>query len=267
MMKWKFIKFGVCMLFLSITSFPVFAQTTDQYQREQFIRKGDTLNYRILYPNNFSEAKEYPVMLFLHGAGERGNDNNAQLINGGDLFLEKSKEFPAIVIFPQAPKDDYWAKISVDRDTMPLEFVFQNKQEPTKSLDLVMKLLDSITVKKFVNKNRIYVGGLSMGGMGTFELLYRKPEMFAAAIAICGAADPSISENYQKGLPIWIFHGEQDDVVQAKYSKAMAREINSNGGNAKLSLYPEANHNSWDPAFEEPYLLPLLFSHSLKEEK
>ena len=189
------------------------------------------------------------------------------MINGGSLFLEKSEEFPAIVIFPQAPKDDcYWAKISVDRDTLPLEFIFQNKQEPTSSLKMVMELMDSIAAEKYVDKDRIYLGGLSWGGMGTFELLYRKPEMFAAAFAICGAADTSISENYRKGFPIWIFHGEKDDVVHPKYSKAMAREINSNGGNAKLSLYPDANHNSWDSAFAEPYLLPWLFSHK-KEVK
>lgn len=260
MKKSNSIKIKICLWVLAMVNFPVFAQTAEDFQREQFISQGDTLKYRILYPKGFSEAKEYPVMLFLHGAGERGNDNESQLLNGGQLFLEKSEEFPAIVIFPQAPKEDYWAKISVDRDTLPLEFKFQNKQEPTKSLDLVMKLMDSITAEKFVKKDQIYVGGLSMGGMGTFELLYRKPEMFAAAIAICGAADPSISENYRKGLPIWIFHGELDDVVQPKYSKAMAREINTNGGNAKLSLYPEANHNSWDTAFAEPYLLPWLFS-------
>ena len=129
-----------------------------------------------------------------------------------------------------------------------------------------MKLMDSITSKKFVNKNKIYVAGLSMGGMGTYEILSRKPNMFAAAIAICGAADSSIVKKYQPNLDIWIFHGLKDDIVNPKYAMTMARVINSYGGNAKLSLYPNDNHNSWDSALAEPNLLPWLFSKSKKQK-
>jgi len=122
--------------------------------------------------------------------------------------------------------------------------------------------MDSFTSQNFVDINKIYVGGLSMGAMGTFELLARRPQMFAAAFAICGGANPEIIKEYPQNLNIWIFHGEKDNVVGSEFSKLMAREINSAGGNAKLSLYPDVNHNSWDPAFAEPYLLPWLFSHS-----
>lgn len=244
-----------------IIPFSVEAQTREDYKKERFIQNSDTLNYRILFPKDFSEDQKYPVILFLHGAGERGSDNEAQLTHGGKLFLEQQKAFPAIVIFPQAPKEDFWAKIEVDREATPIEFNFKNTTEPTNSLKMVMALMDTIVNENFADKNRIYVGGLSMGGMGTYELLYRKPEMFAAAIAICGGADPEIAKHYPVGFNIWIFHGEKDEVVSPEYSKTMAREINSNGGNAKLSLYPEADHNSWDAAFEEPYLLPWLFNN------
>lgn len=246
-----------------------FAQEDSDYKKEQFVSGTDTLNYRILFPKDFSETQKYPVVLVLHGAGERGDDNKSQLVHGGDLFLKDSvrEQFPAIVIFPQAPKDDYWAKVEVNRDIKPFVFDFKNKAESTPSLKLVMELMEEMKQKSFVDDDRLYVGGLSMGGMGTFEIIFKKPELFAAAFAICGGANTEIAAEYPENFDIWIFHGEQDDVVLPKYSKAMARTINHHGGNAKLSLYPEDNHNSWDSAFAEPYLLKWLFSHSQNQTK
>ncbi|APG60247.1 prolyl oligopeptidase family serine peptidase [Christiangramia salexigens] len=249
-------------LCFAICSVSIFAQDRSDFKREQFISEMDTLNYRILYPENFSKEKQYPVLLFLHGAGERGNDNEAQLTHGSNLFLEKEtrESYPAIIVFPQAPKEDYWAKVEVKRDTVPFQFDFQNELAPTRSLSMVMKLMDSLVAKDHVNNERVYVGGLSMGGMGTYEIIYKRPEMFAAAFAICGGGNPEIASDYPKGFPIWIFHGEKDDVVPPNLSKEMARSINHYGGNAKLSLYPKDNHNSWDSAFAEPFLLSWLFS-------
>ncbi|WP_339647722.1 prolyl oligopeptidase family serine peptidase [uncultured Salegentibacter sp.] len=257
---------AVFLIIFLIVPFSVEAQENEAFKKELFIKNSDTLNYRILFPKDFSEEREYPVVLFLHGAGERGSDNEAQLTHGSKLFLEKQEEFPAIVIFPQAPKEDYWAKVEVNRDSVPLQFNFMNKETATKSLQLVMELMDKMASKDYVNKDQIYVGGLSMGGMGTFEIIYKKPEMFAAAFAICGGANPEIAKEYPEGFNIWLFHGKKDDVVLPKYSEAMARSINHYGGNAKLSLYPDDNHNSWDSAFAEPNLLPWLFSHSLENE-
>ena len=255
--------FAVLGIFLMLTS-TLSAQSKEDFKREHFISEGDTLNYRILVPKDFSKSEKYPLVLVLHGAGERGDNNEAQLVHGSNVFLneENRDNYPAIVIFPQAPKDDYWAKVEVRRDTMPYTFDFKNKDKPTKSMDMVMKMMDSVTSEKFVDKNRVYVGGLSMGGMGTYEILYKKPDMFAAAFAICGGADPEIAADYAKGLNIWIFHGEKDDIVPPRLSKMMAREINHHGGNAKLSLYPDDNHNSWDSAFSEPYFLEWLFKNS-----
>jgi len=263
-LKYLLITIGSILLLLPLT---LDAQTKEDFKREYFILEGDTLNYRILYPKDFSEEKEYPVVLVLHGAGERGDNNEAQLVHGSDLFLKEKnrEEFPAIVIFPQAPQDDYWAKVKVNRDTIPFQFDFKNKEESTKSLKMVMKLMDSMVEKDFVIKEKVYVGGLSMGGMGTYEILYKKPEMFAAAFAICGGANTEIAEAYPKGFNIWIFHGEKDDIVPPGFSKSMARAINHHGGNAKLSLYPHDNHNSWDSAFSEPYLLAWLFSQKRSE--
>jgi len=163
-LKYLLITIGSILLLLPLT---LDAQTKEDFKREHFILEGDTLNYRILYPKNFSEEKEYPVVLVLHGAGERGDNNEAQLVHGSDLFLKEKnrEEFPAIVIFPQAPQDDYWAKVKVNRDTIPFQFDFKNKEESTKSLKMVMKLMDSMVEKDFVIKEKVYVGGLSMGGI------------------------------------------------------------------------------------------------------
>lgn len=238
-----------------------------EFEYKIFTKGEDSLNYRILYPKDFSAEKNYPLVLFLHGAGERGSDNESQLVHGADLFLkeENRQNFPAVVIFPQCPKDDYWANVDIDRSDFPLEFDFQYEKGPTEAMKMVMGLLDSISGKSFIDQNRVYLGGLSMGGMGTFELLARKPETFAAAIAICGAADPETAENYREGLPIRIFHGLQDNVVPPKFSKKMAAAINENDGDASLRLYKDANHNSWDSAFQECDLLEWLFSYSLKK--
>ena len=250
------------LLIVLMLPFSILAQSKEDFKREHFVKDGDTLKYRILFPKDFSEDKKYPVLLFLHGAGGRGDDNESQLIHGSELFLKNQEKFPAIVIFPQAPKEDYWAKVEVNRDTVPFRFIFKNEEESTKSLKLVMGLMENLLTKDFVNKDRVYVGGLSMGGMGTYEIIYKRPEMFTAAFVICGGADPIIAKAYPKGFNIWIFQGEKDDVVPPEYSKAMARAINTNGGNAKLSLYPNDNHNSWDSAFAEPELLPWLFDQT-----
>lgn len=260
-MRLQYLVIALLYTFLMIP-FSAGAQSLEEYKRKTFVQNKDTLNYRILYPKDFDKDKKYPLVLFLHGAGERGNDNASQLTHGGYLFLKEEvrKNFPAIVIFPQAPEEDYWARVDVDREVKPFEFNFKKEEGPTTSLQLVMALLNSVTAEEYVDRERIYVGGLSMGAMGTYELIYRKPEMFAAAFAICGGADPAIVKKYPKGFNIWIFHGEKDDIVSPEFAKTMAREINSAGGNAKLSLYPNDNHNSWDSALAEPYLLSWLFS-------
>lgn len=240
-------------------------KTADEvFLKKTHIVNTDTLNYRMLLPKDFSENKMYPVVLFLHGAGERGDDNKKQLANGSDLFLNETTRdsFPAIVLFPQCPENDYWAKLEADRSTTPITFNYKYKETPTKAMALVMDLMDDMLEKPFVKSNQIYVMGLSMGGMGTFEILYRKPEMFAAAIPICGGGNPESVVSYAKSIPLWAFHGAKDDVVDPNLSLEMVSAILKNGGFPKFTLYDFANHNSWDPAFAEPELLTWLFSKS-----
>lgn len=262
-MRFKFynIPFLVTTLFL-LGSLGLLAQHQDAYAHEYFVSGKDTLNYRVLMPENLESPNQYPVVLFLHGAGERGNDNAKQLAHGSELFYKTKDSFPAIVIFPQCPSEDYWANVKVDRDTQPLSLSFPSDGAPTKSMDLVMQLLDELLAKPYVDKNQIYVGGLSMGGMGTFELLSRRPELFAAAFAICGGGNPEMTAIYAKTVPMWIFHGANDDVVDPQQSVDMVAGILKYGGKPNFSLFAKDNHNSWDSAFAEPQLISWLFSNS-----
>ena len=255
----KHISTIVFILYISIS----FSQNEKCYDSKLFISQLDTLKYRIMMPKKFDASKQYPIVLFLHGAGERGNDNKAQLIHGSSLFASKKnrKNFPAIVVFPQCPTDSYWANVNIDRSSYPLKIEFPENTTPTKPLKLVMELMDDLASKPYVNKNQIYVGGMSMGGMGTFEILARKPKMFAAAIAICGAGNPNLSKEYAESTPLWVFHGAKDNVVNPQESLKMVSGILKYGGFPHFTLYAKDTHNSWDSAFAEPELLSWLFSN------
>jgi len=237
------------------------AQDKTLFTKEQFINGGDTLQYRMLLPENFDPAKEYPVLFFLHGAGERGSDNEAQLIHGSKLFLkpEVRKNFPAIVIFPQCPKNDFWANVKFGDGKSNERFGFQKGGKPGKAMALLMGLLGKFKSEKFTDNARFYVGGLSMGAMGTFELLRRKPKAFASAFAICGGDHVENVKKYKK-IPLWVFHGGKDTTVPIEKSEIVVNELKRLNGNVKFSIYPEAGHNSWDSAFAEPEFLSWLFS-------
>lgn len=255
----QYLKF---LIFIGIVAgYSHLAAQENSFSKEHYVKNDDTLNYRMMLPKDFSENKTYPLVFFFHGAGERGSDNEKQLTHGSKLFIETSETFPAIVIFPQCPREDYWANAKVDRSTKPISLTFPKDLPPTKSMKLAMELLDETIAKNYVKKDQVYVGGLSMGGMGTFEILYRKPDVFAAAFAICGAGNPESTEAYATKVPMWIFHGANDDVVDPQFSVDMVSGILKNGGKPNFTLFGKDNHNSWDSAFAEPELLPWLFSN------
>lgn len=238
-------------------------EDSNLYQKESLEYAEGELPYRILYPEGFKKNKKYPVILFLHGAGERGNDNQKQLTHGSDLFLEtpNRKKYPAIVIFPQCPTDSYWSNVKIEPDqTGKRVFKFGTNEAPTEAMKGILALVDELQKTKYVDKKRIYLGGLSMGGMGTFELLRRKPEVFAAAFAICGG-DNIANVKYYQDVPLWIFHGEDDPIVPASFSVDIVEQLKKLGSKPRFKLYPGVDHNSWDSAFQEPDLLSWLFRH------
>ncbi|HYE56152.1 MAG TPA: PHB depolymerase family esterase, partial [Chitinophagaceae bacterium] len=226
---------------------------------------GDTLRYRLMLPLNYDAKKKYPVVLFLHGAGERGNNNEAQLIHGARLFADSAnrKKYPAIVIFPQCPYTDFWARIRPIKpmtDSTPNVIEYPAEGTIGKPLGLVSQLIDSFAAARSVDPKRIYVGGLSMGGMGSFEILWRKPGFFAAAFPICGGGNVTTATKYGKDFPIWVFHGAKDNVVDVNDSRKMVTALKAAGARIKYTEYPEVKHDSWTNAFAEPDLLPWLFS-------
>ena len=121
-------------------------------------------------------------------------------------------------------------------------------------------MLDDLLAKPYTNKKQVYVMGLSMGGLGTFEILNRKPTTFAAAVPICGGGNPETTTSYATNTALWVFHGAKDDVVSPQLSIGMVSGILNAGGHPNFTLYSNDNHNSWDSAFAEPQLLPWLFS-------
>ncbi|GAB5526158.1 MAG: dienelactone hydrolase family protein [Roseivirga sp.] len=242
------------------------AQDKSAFEKREHSYQQGTLPYRVLYPENFDKSKQYPLVYFLHGAGERGTDNEKQLVHGSKLFLDSQnrKGYPAIVVFPQCPPDDYWANVSreVNPQTGKRDFIFAKKGKPTGAMKGALSLIDSLVKLSYVDKSRVYISGLSMGGMGTFELVSRRPDTFAAAMPICGGDNPKSAGKYAKKVPFWVFHGAKDDVVPPKFSEQMVAALKVKEGTVKLSLYPNANHNSWDSAFAEPEFLSWLFSQS-----
>ena len=232
------------------------------YAYQQFYESGDTLHYRMLVPPDFDPSKKYPLLVFLHGAGERGNDNEAQLIHGSALFADSIREYPAVVVFPQCSADDFWPVVEVEQTETGRVFSFPERAEMNPGLRLVNHLVDSLIALPEIDKSRVYIAGLSMGAMGTYELVAKKPDTFAAAVAICGGGNENSAAKYARTTPFWILHGEEDEVVSVKHSRKMHRAISDEGGNPKLTIYPGINHNSWDPAFAEPQLLQWIFSHN-----
>jgi predicted peptidase len=236
------------------------------YQRKEFVTKeGNILPYRILWPDNYDKTKKYPVVLFLHGAGERGNNNNLQLVHGAKLFLADSnrKNFPAIVIFPQCPAESFWAVLDADRTTQPVKMKFDYTKPGNWPLQAAVDLVKKISNEEGVDKSRVYITGLSMGGMATFETVYRNPGMFAAALPICGGGDTAKYNSAATKTAFWVFHGDADASVNVELSRNMVAKLKSLGVSCRYSEYPGVNHNSWDNAFKEPDFLSWMFLKQL----
>jgi len=228
---------------------------------------GQELNYRILYPENYDASKKYPVLLFLHGAGELGSDNEKQLVHGATLFLDPGnrEKFPAIVLFPQCPEGKNWASLAFTMGESGRKiYIRHNGKEPGEMSVLLNELLQDIAKNNKVDTKRFYIMGLSMGGFGTLEMLYLYPNTFAAAVSICGGHLTDLASVYAKKVPIWLFHGAKDSVVPVDFSRDLYAKLKELGAEVKYTEFPEANHDSWTSAFATPELLPWIFSNQKK---
>ncbi len=254
-MKFSKTSFIAFLLLISCCEFnKSFSQTPSRFSYEKFIRNGDTLLYRQLYPD-YDTIRKYPLVIFLHGSGERGNDNEAQLKWGVENFAtdEMMKLYPAFVIAPQCPVSKGWSNFSnTNRGNMALQ------STPSQPMEMVISLIRQIEKKFPVDTNRIYITGLSMGGFGTFDAIERYPKMFAAAVPVCGGGDVSKASDIAQ-IPIWIFHGSEDAAVNPQYSLDMANALRKAGARPGLTIYPETGHFSWIAAYSDLAMMAWLF--------
>ncbi len=234
---------------------------TAQFENGRFIQKGFSLPYKVSFPDNYDDSKQYPLIVFLHGAGERGNDNEKQLIHGSSFFVENTKQkYPSIVIAPQCPADNYWSNVTIHHVNGKKKFSFEIEKKPTTSMEALMSLINEFLASGKVDKGRVYVGGLSMGGMGTLELLWRMPNTFSAAFPVCGAGSVEKASSYAKDTRIWFFHGDKDEVVPPESTEKMYRQLKKTGYDVKYTMYKNVGHNAWDYTFKETELFAWLFN-------
>ncbi|SOE20759.1 Alpha/beta hydrolase family protein [Spirosomataceae bacterium TFI 002] len=265
MIKWQLPKriFTSLLLVFILSNCSIVTFGQGNFEKKVFkASDGFDLNYQILFPENYDESKSYPLVLFLHGAGERGSDNEKQLKHGVKLFTtaENRAKFPCIVIAPQCPQESYWSSVEVSRDKYPLVLNFDYTRPSNPPLNAAIELVKEMIASKKAIKKQVYITGLSMGGMGTYEAVYKHPKLFAAAMPICGGGDEDKFTKAMAKVPFWIFHGDADAVVGVENSREAVAILKSLKANVTYTEYPGVNHNSWDNAFAEPEFLNWMFS-------
>ncbi|RLQ96626.1 carboxylesterase family protein [Falsibacillus albus] len=221
------------------------SQIIQSFQKDIQILKNVKLNYLLHVPKDYETSTQtYPLVLFLHGAGERGSDIEIVKRNGPPKLAE-DHDFPFILVSPQCP-------LEVERYSNWLLHE-----------EAVMALLDE-TISKFrIDESRIYLTGLSMGGYGTWEIGKKHADQFAAIAPICGGGSSDGMEAL-KDVPVWAFHGAKDDIVPIEESEQLVNELRQKGGNIEFTVYPEAGHDSWTETYSNPKFFEWLLSHSKK---
>lgn len=231
-----------------------FSQSS-RFSMNKYVDKGDTLNYRQLYPDA-DTLRKFPLVIFLHGSGERGNDNEAQLKWGVMNFATDQNMMlhPAFVIAPQCRENMSWSNFSREKSSTEMRL----QPAPTKPMELLIGLIRQLIKTLPVDSNRIYITGLSMGGYGAYDAIERYPHLFAAAVPVCGGGDVSKAASIAH-LPIWIFHGAEDPAVNPVYSLDMLQALTKAGAHPGFTQYPEVGHFSWLGAYSDPLMMEWLF--------
>lgn len=220
-----------------------------------------TLPYRILSPENADSGEKYPLILFLHGSGERGSDNEKQLTYGASTFSNPANidKYPSYVVFPQCKERTWTDKFSA-QSFMP------GAPEPqiSKQEEAIVDMIAELTAKYPIDPNRIYIVGISMGGIATYDLVCRYPDLFAAAVPICGAVNPERLPE-AKNVNFMIFHGEEDDQIPSICGREAYKSLSAAGANVDYIEFAGVGHDCWSSAFNYPNLLPWLYSQSKQQ--
>ena len=221
---------------------------------------GEHMKYRIYLPEGIDKAGKCSLLMFLHGAGERGDDNKKQLkhcVKDIIAWAMENKE-PVILVAPQCPADSWWINIQWGAG------IHAMSAAPALPMKLVLELCDKVAAQYPVDQARIYIAGLSMGGYGTWEAIQRKPDYFAAAMPVCGGGDEKLAERI-RNVPVWAFHGDKDPTVPPERSRAMIAAMKKCGGTPLYTEYDGVGHDSWTRTFANPDVLRWLFDQKKKE--
>jgi predicted peptidase len=256
-----------CLLLLYSLATLAFSQNATELaaisEAHEFKLDGKTLPYRLFKPTNYDPKKSYPLYLALHGAGARDTDNFRTLkqdIWAINTLASKAvrERHPCFIVVPQCPPDESWVKLPWNHGSYDMA-----KVSASPYLSMLMPLVNEVCNEFNIDDKRLYVGGYSMGGYGTWDLITRNPEVFAAAIPVCGSGAPGSAETI-KHIPIWIFHGDKDRVVPTKGSQEMYAALKAAGADVKYTEFKDTRHNAWEPTWQTEGLVDWLFGQSKK---
>ena len=233
------------------------AQTVQELTTPEVFKTpaGETLNYRLYLPKNVPSDRKLPLVLFLHGAGERGSNNVSQLVHGIMPLIRygMATNDPAILLVPQCPAQMQWVNVpwNAPAHTMP--------KQPSLPMKLALALVRDKMSTLQVDPARVYVTGISMGGYGTWDAIQREPHLFAAAMPICGGGDTAGAPAL-KNIPIWAFHGDKDGAVPVSRTRDMAQALKACGGQIQYREYPGAGHDVWTRTYGDNAVLAWFFT-------
>jgi predicted peptidase len=239
---------------------------TDQYQARTYTYAAPdgtshAVKYRLLSPEKIEPDKKYPLVLFLHGAGERGDDNKSQLKYFPEWMAAPGMraKYPCFILAPQCPNNEKWVDVPWDKKTSQ-----EMPKNPSQSMQHAIGMMDELIKTQPIDKHRIYLTGLSMGGYGTWDLAMRMPDRFAAIAPCCGGGDVSKAE-LLVNIPIFCYHGDADPAVPVERSRAMVEAIKKAGGHPKYTELPGVGHDCWTTAYKDPKgVVPWIFEQAKK---
>ena len=231
------------------------SRAAEMTESRAFEKDGARLLYRWHAPAKIESGRRYPLVVLFHGAGERGDDNVAQLVHGATELLNYAKKTGEEIFFiaGQVPRNQQWV------DTPWAQKSHTMSAEPSSSMKLALALVDDVRTTLPVDPARIYATGISMGGYGTWDAVQRRPELFAAAMPICGGGDTACAAKI-KDVPIWCFHGDADGAVPVCRSRSMVAALWAVDGKIRYREYPGVGHNCWTRTSGDDAVLAGLFA-------
>ena len=227
------------------------SQPTSPFAPRSFTRTGHTMPYRLFVPDAKARTQPLPLVVWLHGAGGLGVDNDKQISAGGNEFgsglwvkPEIQTKYPAFVVAPQSPADQLWGSTAMAK--------------PTTYGQLVLDLIEALAQEFSIDRDRVYLLGQSRGGIGVWDLIAKRPDVFAAAVPICATGDPKRIAA-ARSVKVWVFHGAKD-TMPVTNARDMVAALTAAGGAVKYTEYPELGHEIWGRVFAEPDLPAWLFA-------